>query len=97
MPKNVNHALVQKEHLPARSSKLLRLVQRRVGQAVEICAHTELPDARYKACTNARYILKGSFEEGEPKNVNLALVEKPTFLCGPANYCVSCSAVKGSQ
>ena len=76
MPKNVNHALVQKEHLPARSSKLLRLVQRRVGQAVEICAHTELPDARYKACTNARYILKGSFEEGEPKNVNLALVEK---------------------
>ena len=76
MPKKVNPALVQKEHLPARSCKLLRLVQRRVGPAVEICAHSELPVARYKGCTNARCIWKGSLGEGEPKYVNLALVEK---------------------
>ena len=76
MPKKANPALVQKEHLPARSCKLLRLVKRRVGSAVEIYAHSELPVARKKGCTNTRYILKAIFEEGEPKNVNLALVEK---------------------
>ena len=76
---------MQKEHLPVRACKLLRLVQRREGPQVEICGHSKLPVARYKGCTNARYILKGSyFEEVEPKNVNLPVVQKehlPVRVC----------------
>ena len=67
--------MVQKEHLPVRACKLLRLVQRHVAPPVEICTHSEVPVARFKGCTNARCVCKGSFEKGEPKNVNLAVVE----------------------
>ena len=57
---------------------------RRVGLPWEICTHSQLPVARYKDCTNTSYILKGSFEEGEPKNVNLQVVQKehlPVWAC----------------
>ena len=33
----------------------------------------------YRVCTNAIYIRKGSYGNGEPKNVNLILVQKAHF------------------
>ena len=55
-PKNVNLALVQTAHQPLRASKLLRLLQRRIGRPIQICANSELHIARYYGCTKASYI-----------------------------------------
>ena len=73
--KNVNHALVHTADRPLLTSKLLRLMKRRIGPPIQICAHSELHVARYYGCTKARCMSKGSYGEGELKNVNLALVQ----------------------
>ena len=59
-----------------RACKLLRPLQRRIVPKKEICANSELPVARNKGCTVARCIWKGSYGEGETKNVNLELAQK---------------------
>ena len=85
-PKNVNLETVQKAHRPERASKLLRFLHRRLWPWTKIYANSGLPVAQYNGCTNARCIWKGSYSDGEPKNVN------PNRK-GPANYSIPCSAV----
>ena len=42
---------------------------------MEIRANSELPVTWNNGCTEARCISKGSYGEGQPENVNLALVQ----------------------
>ena len=43
---------------------------------MEICENSELPFSQYSVCTNERCKRKGSYGEGEPKNVNLEWMQK---------------------
>ena len=74
--KNVYSFSVQKAHKAAQACKNLRPMQRRVVPLMEICVHSRLILARYKGCTNARYILSRSYGHEEFKNVNLFPVQK---------------------
>ena len=66
-PENVNPESVRKAYRPARNPKLLRLLQRRIGPSMEICANSGLPPARCNVFTNARCTWKGSYGVGEPE------------------------------
>ena len=48
---------------------------------------------RCRDCTNAFFISKTNYGNGEPKNVILALVQKAHFAYKSAKYPISCSAV----
>ena len=73
---NVNLELVQKAYRPERASKFLRILHRHIGPTMEIFAISGLLLARYNGWTKARCIWKGSYGDGEPKNLNLELVQK---------------------
>ena len=51
-------------------------MQRRIAPSMEICVHSRLILARYKGCTNGRYILSRSYGHEEFKNVNPFSVQK---------------------
>ena len=68
--KNVNPFSVQKAHKAVRAGQYLRSLQRRTVPSMEIRAHSRLILARYKGCTNARYILSRSYGHEEFKNAN---------------------------
>ena len=68
--KNVNPFTVQKAHKAVRAGQYLRSLQRRIVTSMEIRANSRLILARYKGCTNARYILSRSYGHEEFKNVN---------------------------
>ena len=74
--KNVNPFSVQKAHKAVRACQYLRPLQRRMVLSMEIRVHSRLILARYKGCTNARFILSRSYGHGEFKNVNLFSVQK---------------------
>ena len=68
--KYLNHLSVQKALNAVRVGQCHRPIQRRVGPSMEIRVHSRLFLARYKGCTNARYILSRSYGHEEFKNVN---------------------------
>ena len=73
---NVNPFLVQKADKAVRASQYLRPMQRRIVPSMVIRVHSRLILARYKGCTNARFILSRSYGHEEFKNVNPNSVEK---------------------
>ena len=67
---------MQKAHKAVRASKYLRPMQRRIEPSMEIRVHSRLNLARYKECTNARFIFSRSYGHEEFKNVNPISVQK---------------------
>ena len=74
--KNVNPISVQKAHKSVRAGQYLRPMQRRIVPSMQIRVNSRLILARYKGCTNARFILSRSCGHEEFKNVNLFSVQK---------------------
>ena len=68
--KNVNPFALQKVHKALRAGHYLRSLQRSIMPSMEIRVHSTLILARYKGCTNARYLLSRSYGHDELKNVN---------------------------
>ena len=61
----------------------------RMVTSVYICETRGYLSPWYRVCTNAIYICKGSYGGGEPKNLNLVLVQKAHFAvrdCKPPNF-----------
>ena len=59
--KNVNPFSVQKAHKAVRAGQYLLPMQRRIASSMEIHVHSRLILARYKGCTNARFLLPRSY------------------------------------
>ena len=78
-PKNVIIVLKQKALFAVQACKTPGFMQRRIGPSVQICGNSGFLSPRYRVCTNVIYILKGSYGNGEPKNVILVLVQKAHF------------------
>ena len=74
--KNVNPFSMQKAHKAALDDQYLRAMRRRIVPSMEIRVHSRLILARYKGCTNARYILSRIYGHEEFKNVNLFSIQK---------------------
>ena len=74
--KNVNPFSVQKAQKAVRAGQYLRFLQRRIVPAMEIHIHWRLFLARYKGCTNARWILSRRYGHEEFQNVNPFMVQK---------------------
>ena len=74
--KIVNHFSMQKAHKAAREGQYLRSLQLRTVPSMEIHVHSRLFLARYKGCTNARWILSRSYGHEEFKIVNPFSVQK---------------------
>ena len=75
--KNVNPFSVQKAIKSVRAAQHLRSLLRSTVPSMEIRVHSPLFLARYKGCTNARYILSRSyghenFKNGNPFSVGMA-------------------------
>ena len=74
--KNLNHFSVQKVHKAVQAGQYLLSLHRRKVPSMEIRVHSRLILARYKGCTNARYILSSSYGHEEFKNLNHFSVQK---------------------
>ena len=74
--KHLNHLSVQKAHKAVRVCQYHRPMQRRIGPLMENRVHSQLFQARYKACTNARCILSRSYAHEEFKYLNHLTVQK---------------------
>ena len=74
--KNVNPLSVQKAHKAVRAYQFLRPLWRSIVPSMAIRVHSRLLLARYKGCTNARYILSRSYGHEEFKDVNPFSVQK---------------------
>ena len=61
---------MQKAHKALRAGRYLRSLQRSIVPSMEIRVHSELILARYKGCTNARYLFSRNYGHEELKNVN---------------------------
>ena len=68
--KNVNPFSVQKAHKAVRTGKYLRRIQRRIVLSMGIRVHSRQILARYKGCTNGRWILSRSYGDEVLKTVN---------------------------
>ena len=73
---NVNLFLVLKALKAVRAGQYLRSMQRRIVHSMEIRVHSRLILARYKGCTNARWILSRSYGHEVLKSVNPLSVQK---------------------
>ena len=67
---------MQKAHKAVRAGQYVRPMQRRIVPSMEIHVHSRLIQARYKGCTNARYILSRSYGYEDFKNVKPFSVQK---------------------
>ena len=67
---NVNPFSVQQAHKAARACQYQRPQRRSIVQSMEIRVHSRLFLARFKGCTNARYMLSRSYGHEEFKYVN---------------------------
>ena len=67
--KNVKSFSVQKAHKALRAGQYLRSLQRSTVPSMEIRVHSPLFLARYKGCTNARWLLSRSCVNEDFKNV----------------------------
>ena len=74
--KYVNHFSVQKAHKAVRAGQYLCPIQRSIVPSMEIRIHSRLILARYKGCTNPRFILSRSYGHEQFKNVNPFSVQK---------------------
>ena len=74
--KNVSPFSVQKAHKAVLACKYHRPLWRSIVPSMEIVVHSRLHLARYKDCTNVRYILPRSFGLEEFKNINPFSVQK---------------------
>ena len=74
--KNVNPISVQKADKAVPAGQYLRPMQSRIEPSMEIRVHSRLILARYKGCTNARFILSRSCGHEEFINVNPFSVQK---------------------
>ena len=74
--KNANPFSVQKAHKAVQAGQYLRFLHRRIVPSNEIRVHSRLILARYKGCTNARYILSRSYGHEEFKNASPFSVQK---------------------
>ena len=72
----VNPITVQKAHKAVRASQYLRPIQRRIVPSMVMRVHSRQITARYKVCTNTRWILSRSYGHEEIKNVSPFSVEK---------------------
>ena len=79
--KNVNPFSVQRAHKAVQAYQYLRPLQRPIEQSMEIRVHSRPFLARYKGCTNARWILSRSYGHEEFKNVNPFLGAKGAQSC----------------
>ena len=68
--KIVNPFSEQKAQKAVRAGQYLRPMQRRVVPSMVIRVHSRLIPARYKGCTNTRWILSRSYGHEEFKNVS---------------------------
>ena len=68
--KHLNHLSVQKAHKAVRVGQYHRPMQCRIGPSMEIRVHSRLFLARYKGCTNAKFILSRSCVNEEIKYLN---------------------------
>ena len=73
---NENALSVQKAHKVVRAGQCLRPLQRRIVPSMEIRVHSRLFQARYKGCTNARFIQSRSYAHEEFINENVLSVQK---------------------
>ena len=67
---------MQKAHKAVRAGQYLRPMQRRTVPSMENAVDSRLILARYKRCTNARFILSRSYGHEEFKNINPYSVQK---------------------
>ena len=67
---------MQKAHKAVRAGQYVRPMQRRIVPSMEIRVHSRLIQARYKGCTNVRYILSRSYGYEDFKNVKPFSVQK---------------------
>ena len=67
---------MQKAHKAVQAGQYLRSLHRSIGPTMEISVHSRLILARYKGCTNARYLLSRSNGHEELKNENPFSVQK---------------------
>ena len=74
--KNVNPFSVLKAHKTVRTGHYLRPIQRRIVLSIGIRVHSRPIQARYKGCTNGRWMLSRSYGHEVLKNVNPFTVEK---------------------
>ena len=73
---NVNPFSVQQAHKAVHACQYLRPLQRRIVSSMEIRVHSRPFLARYKGCTNARYLFSRSYGHEEFKNVIPLSVQK---------------------
>ena len=73
---NVDPISVKKADKAVRAGPYLRPMQRRSVPSMKIRLHSRLIIARYKGCTNARFIFSSSYGHEEFKNANLISVQK---------------------
>ena len=74
--KNVNPFSVQKAHKAVQACQYLRSLHRSMVPSMEIRVYSRLILARYKGCTNARWILSSSYGHEKLKNLNHFSVQK---------------------
>ena len=91
--KNGNALSVKKANKAVRAGQCLRPLQRGIVPTMDIREHSRLFQARYKGCTNARFILSRSYAHEEFKNGKPLSVQRAHKLYRPANVSVPCSAV----
>ena len=74
--KNTNLFTVQKVHKAVLAGKYLLSLHRSIVPSMEIRVHSRLILARYKGCTNAKFIFSRSYGHEEFKNTNNVSVRK---------------------
>ena len=74
--RNENPFSVQKTHKAVQAGQYHRSMHRSIVHSMEIRVHSQLILARYKGCTNARFILSRSYGHEEFKNANPFWVQK---------------------
>ena len=84
--KNVKSFSVQKAHKALRAGKYLRSLQRSTVPSMEIRVHSPLFLARYKGCTNARWLLSRSCVFEDFKNVKPFSVQMAHKALRPGKY-----------
>ena len=87
--KNGNPFWMQKAHKVVQSGHYLRSLHRCIVPSMEIRVYSRLILARYKGCTNARFILSRSFELEEFQNGNPFSVQKAHKAVLAAQYLLS--------
>ena len=87
--KNENPFSVQKMHKAVQASQYHRSLHRSTVQSMEIRVHSQLILARYKGCTNSRFILSRSYGHEDFKNANPFWVQKAHKVVQPVQYLCS--------